>query len=102
MSSILIPNPFDSDKEYQHYYHHDLSSMAIGDLLCELCAVRYRLWLLKSDRSTRILGLYEQKQRIKWYEERIFRIEDELRRRRYATWEVRSQPKPKLAEGVRL
>jgi len=100
MSSILIPNLLDSDKEYQRYHHLDLVDMETGDLLCELTANRYRLWLLR--KSEGIIGIYERKQRIAWLEERIYRIEAELKKRRYATWEVRSQPKPKLAEGVSL
>jgi hypothetical protein len=98
----LIPNPLNSDREYNRYYHHDLAGIETGDLLCELCSTRCQLWLLKSDRFARVLGLFEQGRRVEWLRERILRIEVELRRRRYAIWEVRSQPKPKLAEGVRL
>jgi hypothetical protein len=100
MGNNLIPNPFDSDKEFNRFYHYDLPDMEVEDLLCELCATRYRLWLLS--RSSRLLSLYEQRQRIRWYQERIHRIEAELRNRRYVAWHGRSQPKPKLAEGVRL
>jgi len=102
MSSNLIPNPLDSDQEYHRYYHRDLDDMEIEDLLCELCSTRYRLWLLKADRSARVLGPFEQGRRIKWYRERISRIETELRKRRYATRETRSQPKPVLSQGVKL
>ena len=103
LSSILIPpNPLNSDREYNRYYHYDLAGVEIRDLLCELYASRYRLWLLRSERSALIFGIYEKSRRIKWYRERISRIEAELRKRRYATREARSQPKPKLAEGVRL
>ena len=102
MGSISIPNPFDSDKEYLRYYHYDLVDMEVEDLLCELCAGRCQLWLLKSDRFTRILGSFEQGRRAQWLRERISRIETELRERRYATQEARSQPKPKLAKGVTL
>lgn len=102
MSSISIPNPLDSDKEYLRYYHYDLADMEIEDLLCELCATRCQLWLLKSDRFARIVGLFEQGRRIEWLRERISRIEIELKKRRYATQETRSQPKSKLAKGVTL
>lgn len=102
MSSNLIPNPLDSDQEYHRYYHCDLDDIEIEDLLCELCSTRYRLWLLKSDRFGRSIGLFEQGRRIKWLRERIFRIEAELSQRRYVAWETKNQPKRRLAEGVRL
>lgn len=99
---ISIPNPLDSDKEFDHYYHYDLAGTETGDLLCELCSARCQLWLLKSDRFARVLGPFEQNRRISWLRERISRIEAELGKRRYATWNDRSQPRPKLAKGVRL
>jgi hypothetical protein len=97
---VSIPNPFDSDQEFSRYHHFDLGGMETAALLCELTGNRYRLWVLQ--KSEGIIGIYERKQRIEWYEERICRVESELRKRRYTTWEVRSQPKSKLAEGVRL
>ena len=102
MSSILIPNPLDSDKEYQRYHHRDLADMDIGDLLDELYSRRCQLWLLKSDRFSRMVSPFEQRRRTEWLRERISRIETELRKRRYVAREARSQPKPKLAEGVIL
>lgn len=99
---ILIPNPLNSDKEYSRFHHYDLAGMEIEDLLDELYSIRPQLWLLKSDRFARMVGLFEQGRRIEWLRERISRIEAELRKRRYATREARSQPKPKLAEGVTL
>jgi len=98
----LVPNPLSSDRAYLRYYHHDLADMEVEDLLVELCAIRCQLWLLKSDRFRYLIGPFEQGQRIKWYRERIFRIEAELRKRRYATQETRSQPKPRLSRGVIL
>ena len=102
MNHALIPDPLYSDREYERFYHYDITNMETGDLLCELCSTRCQLWLLKSDRFARMLGLFEQSRRIAWLQERILRIEAELRKRRYATREIRSQPKPKLAEGVKL
>lgn len=102
MSKISIPNPFDSDKEYQRYHHYDLADMEMGDLQCELFAVRYHLWLLKSERSAHILGFHEQKRRVAWHRERISRIEAELSKCKYATRQPRGQFKPRLAEGVKL
>jgi hypothetical protein len=98
----LVPDPLNSDKEYDRYYHHDLADMAVEDLLCELCSARCQLWLLKSDRFARVLGLFEQGRRIKWLRERVFKIESELSRRRYTTREANSQPKPRLSQGVRI
>jgi len=102
VSSILIPNPFDSDKEYQRYHHYDLADMETEDLLCELGSTRYRLWLLKYGRFARVFSSFEQRQRLKWYRERISRIKVELGKRRYVPRETRSQPKPKLSQGVKL
>lgn len=99
-SDVLVPNPLDSDQQYNRFYHYDLAGMEIEDLLDELHSIRPRLWLLKSDRFARMVGLFEQGRRIEWLRERIYRIETELRKRRYATREARSQPK--LAEGVIL
>ena len=101
-NSCLIPDPLNSDREYSRYYHYDLASMETEDLLCELCSTRCQVWLLKSNRFVRVLGLFEQSRRLEWLRERISRIEAELRKRRYSTREIRSQPKPKLAEGVVL
>ena len=97
-----VPDPFLSDREFSRYYHHDLADMETEDLLSELCSLRCRLWLLKSDRFRYLIGPFEQGRRIEWSRERISRIEAELRKQRYATRETRSQPKPKLAEGVIL
>lgn len=102
MSNISIPSPLNSDREYSRYYHHDLAGMETEDLLCELCSTRCRLWLLKSDRFRYLVGPLEQGRRIKWFRERISRIEAELRKRRYETQGIRGQLKPKLAEGVTL
>lgn len=99
---LIPPNPLNSDKEFNVFHHYDLADMEVEDLLCELYSARFQLWLLRLDRSAHILGLYEQKRRIKWYRERISRIEAELSRRRYTVREAKSQPKPKLAEGVKL
>ncbi|OGN94155.1 MAG: hypothetical protein A2Z75_08370 [Chloroflexi bacterium RBG_13_50_10] len=99
----LVPNPLYSDLEYSRYHHLDLQDMEVEDLQCELCSARCQLWALKSsDRWAQRLGRFECKHRIVWLEERISRIWAELNRRRYATQGVKSQSKPKLAEGVRL
>lgn len=101
MSRFLIPpDPLNSDTEFNRYYNNDLVYMEIEDLLCELCSARFQLWLLKTDRSSRILGPFEQGRRIKWYRERISRLEAELRERRYATQGIKSQPK--VVRGVIL
>lgn len=100
--NLLVPDPLYSDREYERFYHYDITNMETEDLLCELCSTRCQLWLLKSDRFARMLGLFEQSRRIGWLRERVSRVETELRKRRYAIRETRSQPKPRLAEGVTL
>lgn len=103
MTVLAIPNPLDTDAELNRFYHYDLASREEQDLRCELCSARCQLWLLKSsDRLVRVLGLFERRRRVQWLEERISRIEGELRTRRYASWETRSQPKPRLSRGVIL
>ena len=97
---IFVPDPLDSDRQFERFYHYDLAGMEIEDLLDELYAIRSRLWLLKSDRFRYLLGPFEQGRRIKWFRERISRIEAQVRKWRYTTRGVRSQPK--LAEGVTL
>jgi len=103
-SDILVPNPLDSDQQYNRFHHYDLADMKTEDLLDELHAIRSRLWFLKSDRFAHMVNPVEQRRRVEWLHERISRIEAELRERRYTIREVKSQPKPKLklAEGVRL
>ena len=103
--TIFIPNPLDSDRQFDRFHHYDLADTDTRDLLCELVAGRCQVWVLGQERYGRILGHFEQKRRIAWLQERIGRIEDELSRRRYAgreTKETRIQPKPKLAKGVVL
>lgn len=100
-----VPNPLLSDQQYLRFYHYDLAGMEIEDLLSEVCSLRCRLWLLKSDRFRYLIGSYEQGRRIEWLRERVSRIEAELRKQRYATWEIRSQPKSKpklMSQGVKL
>jgi len=101
--NLAIPSPLSSDKEFSRYYHYDLASREEQDLGCELCATHCQLWTLKSsDRWAQVLGRFEYQRRIAWFEERIRRILAELKTRRYATWEGRSQPKPRLSRGVIL
>jgi hypothetical protein len=100
--SIAIPDPLRSDKEYGQFYGYDLPYIETRDLLCELCSIRCQLWVLKSsDRWTQRLGRFECGRRIAWLEERVSRIENELKGRRYAS-EIKRQTKPRLAQGVRL
>lgn len=101
---ISIPNPFDSDKEYTRYCHCDLADMTTEDLLCELCAVRCQLWLIKSNRFGRLLNPFERHKKTQWLQERVSKIKVELSKREYAKRETRSEPRPKtkMAEGVTL
>lgn len=102
ISSILVPDLLNSDTQYSRYYHQDLRDMQTESLLDELWAIRSRLWFVKSERYRAIVGRFEQHQIAEWLRERKSKIEAELGKRRYAAWDVRSQPKPKLAEGVKL
>jgi len=98
---ISIPNYLYSDEEFSRYYHYDLDDMTSEELLIELTGRRWQLWLLKSG-CFGYLSPFERGRRVQWLLERISRIQAELGKRRYSVQETRSQPKPKLAEGVRL
>lgn len=97
----LIPDPLDSDRQYERFCHYDLVGMEIKDLLDELHSIRSQLWFLKSDRFARRVGLFEQGRRIKWLRERVLKIETELRKRRYAIQETRSQPSKRRMKILR-
>ena len=102
--AVPVPNPYDSDKEYDRFYHYDLADMTTEGLLVELCGTRYSLWLLKSGRFGYILSPFEQGRRTQWLEDRISRIKAELGRQGYVRKPAKTEPRPrpKLAEGVRL
>jgi len=100
-SNSLIPDQFDTDKEFERYCYSDIGDMLTTDLLDELHGIRCQMWGLKSERTARRIGVFEQARRIKWLRGRVLKIEAELRKRRYGTWDAR-RPEPKLAEGVTL
>jgi hypothetical protein len=97
----LVPDLLDSDTQYNRYYHRDLDDRQTEDLLDELHAIQSRLWFVRSERYAAMIGRFEQGRRLGWLRERTSKIQTELAKRRYSR-EGRSQPKPKLAEGVRL
>jgi hypothetical protein len=85
---VLIPDPFASDKQYSRYQHLDLPELEDTELTDELYALRPLLWGLPGDH---------------WLRERVKILEAEISKRWGSTsHEFRGQPKPKLAEGVKL
>jgi len=102
MSVLTIPNPMDCDTEFYSFNHYDVAHMPTEDLVCELTSARCRLWVLKSSDSwRRCLGRFETGRRIGWLEERISRIEAELKKRRYTHQEPggqRSEGSPRRSQ----
>jgi hypothetical protein len=83
----LVPDPLQSDRQYIRFYHLDIPSLEDTELTDELYALQPLLWELDSEH---------------WLRERVENLEAELAKRRYTGHEFRGQPKPKLAEGVKL
>jgi len=44
MTKVLIPNPLQSDSEYDRYYHYDIPNLELSDVRDELYALRCLLW----------------------------------------------------------
>lgn len=65
---VLIPNPYDTDCQYERFHHHDLPDLETKKLLHELYALRPLLWWRLPDDS--------------WLRERAEAIEAELAKRR--------------------
>lgn len=84
---VLIPDPLSSNREYARFYHLDIERLEDTELTDELHALRPLLWGLSPEH---------------WLRERVKMLEAELAKRRYVGHEFRGQPKPKLAEGVKL
>ena len=88
VDNVIIPDPLVSYQQCCRFYHWDIASLERGELLDEFYALRPLLWGLPPD---------------DWLRERIAKLEAELiKRQGNAGNEFRSQPKPKLAEGVKL
>jgi len=84
----LVPDPLVSDRQYDRFYHLDLSELEDMELTDGL---NYLRPLLR--------GLDPQH----WFRERVGMIEAELRKRRGdTTYRSSGQRKPKPAEGVKL
>ena len=84
---VLIPDPLISDRQYNRFYHLDLSDLEDTKLLDEYHYLRAHLWLLSS---------YD------WLRERVKALETELIKRQGNTSnEFRARPKLKLAEGIK-
>jgi len=102
--TTLVPDPLNSDRHYYRFYHYDIASMPLNDLLDELYAINSQVWFVKSDRFAYRFGTFEQRRRLQWLRERRSRIQAELSKRRYAIPQDSRHPKPKtrLSQGVRI
>ncbi len=83
----LVPDPLESDRQNERFYHFDIPSLEDDELLDELWALRPHLWGLNSEH---------------WLRERVIMLEKELSKRQRDTRYKFSKPKSKLAEGVKL
>ena len=84
----LVPDPLVSDRQYDRFYHLDLSELRDVELEDELNYLRPLLWRLDSEH---------------WLRERVRMLEMEMTKRRGNTGHgFRRRQKPKLAEGVKL
>ena len=85
--TCLVPDPLQSDRQYERFYHEDIPALEDGELTDELYALRPLLWGLDSGH---------------WLRERVLMLEKELSKRQHDTRYKFSKPKPKPAEGVKL
>jgi hypothetical protein len=86
---VLIPDPLSSDRQYERFHHFDIEGLEDTELTDELYALRPLLWW----------GLPAEH----WLRERVKMLEAEAMKRKInIRQEFRAQPKPKLAEGVKL
>ena len=84
----FVPDPLQSDRQYEQFYHFDIPHQEDGELTDELHYLRPRLVGLEAGH---------------WLRERVQMLEKELAKRRGAArYEPSRQPKPKPAEGVKL
>ena len=67
---VIVPDPVESDRQYDRYYHLDLPGAELSDLENELAALKPLLWWKIDDTG--------------WLRERTKRLEAELATRRYA------------------
>lgn len=67
MSSVLIPNPLNTDMEYARLYHLDLPYLDDTQLVDEFNYIRAHLWQLPPGH---------------WLRERVRMLESELKRRK--------------------
>jgi hypothetical protein len=67
MTLVIVPDPLQSDNQYDRYYHFDLPEAELTDLQDELYCLRPLLWGLPKD---------------DWLRERVKMLERELSTRR--------------------
>jgi hypothetical protein len=65
--TTLVPDPLDSEQQYNRFHHLDLADMETGKLQKELDTLKSVLWWNLPDND--------------WLEERVNRLKAELRRR---------------------
>lgn len=84
----LIPNPLMTDRQYDRFYHLDLTELRDTELQDEIDFLRPLLWGIPDDH---------------WLRERVNKLEAEIvKRRGYIRADFAKQLKPKRAEGVKL
>jgi hypothetical protein len=87
-SHALVPDPLQSDRQYQRFHHLDLSGLGDMELTDELHYLRPLLWGLDSEH---------------WLRERVRMLEGEMIKRSGNTgYDFRKRQKSKPAEGVEL
>lgn len=89
IKDVLIPNPLDSDRQFERFYHLDIPGLEDAALMDELHALSALLWWRLPNGT--------------WLRERVKALNAELYKRRENTrFGFSGKPKPKLSEGVPL
>lgn len=99
IATSMVPDPFDTDKQFERSHHLDIPGAQASDLLEEPYGIRSQMWFLKSEHTRQRLGWFEQGRRITWLRERVAAIEGELSRRRGDGARGKVKPRP---QGVKL
>ena len=82
----LIPNPLASDRQYRRFYCLDIGGLEDMELTDELNYLRPQLWGLPP---------------VHWARERVFLLEEEMKKRRGNPGHDFRTQHTKLAEGVK-
>jgi len=88
-NKILIPDPLDSDRQFERFHHFDIPNLDDTEIINELHALYPLLWW----------GLPNDC----WLHERVKALNMESYKRRVDTrFGFRGTPKPALSQGVKL